>query len=417
MTRIRRSHVPGSRAGFSFVEVTVAVAVFGILASGVFLSLDRGSRFASRQMSDIRTTEQARSGLAAFWDSLTESRIGFVDTSSRFHFSTSYNVTTDRFSFTGAGWTQCVMPTCPAHTTSDLTRLYPAYHCAHEYQTGTGVAAATLPLGRIWPTTTLDSCPLDGGALTASARLDVLRYLVARDATGTFVTDQGGSTEADWIGMMIVAPVADPATGRHELRRFALYVKDLLEAEANGTGQCAWTGAFSRFDPAEPSFVNLLDFGTDGTTDGVPDGSLPVTAEQSDAEYEWFYVDTTNGGGILQILKSRGSLGSYPYLYHSLNLELRTGLVTWGVSIYESASSWWTATATFTRTPAVLATNVSEFAVSTAASHPYDAGTNPSGVEEPGVVRITIGTSRPERQGGTDTWVQSLASFVITPRN
>ena len=49
------------------------------------------------------------------------------------------------------------------------------------------------------------------------------------------------------------------------------YVEDVLAAPPT------WSTGYNRFDPTNPSIIDLFDFGADGTTNGMPDGSVPVT--------------------------------------------------------------------------------------------------------------------------------------------
>lgn len=60
---------------------------------------------------------------------------------------------------------------------------------------------------------------------------------------------------------------------------------------------------------------------------------------------------------------------------------------------------------------------MSEFAVSTAASSPYDAQKNPHGVDDPKGVRITlVNTGRHTRSGST-RYVHDLDTLTVSARN
>ena len=58
--------------------------------------------------------------------------------------------------------------------------------------------------------------------------------------------------------------------------------------------------------------------------------------------------------------------------------------------------------------------DLTELAISTAVSHPYDATTNPTGVAEPNVVRVTVGTSESPKP---NQWVDHIETFRIATRN
>ena len=68
-------------------------------------------------------------------------------------------------------------------------------------------------------------------------------------------------------------------------------------------------------------------------------------------------------------------------------------------------------------TPEVFVNNLTEFAVSTFVSNPYDAVTNPQGVEEQGTVRLTIGTTDEVIRRGKKEWNHTVETLVLKPRN
>ena len=68
--------------------------------------------------------------------------------------------------------------------------------------------------------------------------------------------------------------------------------------------------------------------------------------------------------------------------------------------------------ATLTRTPRILAEDVSEFAVSTEASNPYDPTDNPTGVMGKNRVRVTLGTTTEDAKGA-ETWSQHVDTFTV----
>ncbi len=397
-----------SESGLTLVETMIAMAVVSI---GFVAASEMFSRALSHTHSGVTENmveANTRNALATMFDPITESKMAFVDTSTRTHYTVagliSFSQESDRFLVPGTTLRQCPSATCKFHTTTSLLVDTLRYDCGFEYRNGSSLSPVAR--GKVWPGS-LSRCPLDGSVLASAPRLDGVRLFIPRTSDGVLSVDASGRPR--WLGMVIYFPYAT-TDGLCELRRYDVYVSDLLSVPATVTG--TWT----LFDPVSPTMVNLMDFGTDGTTNGVPDGSVPRTRTGSDASMELFVSGTVNGQPSLVIYKSLGSSTSYPWRTLSLQINLATGATTFLVQHYQSASLRWRAERAFTRTPRTIVRQLTEFAVSTSASSPWSSSTNPRGVSDPRVVRITVGsTARAEAE--SEQWQHHIESFSLMTRN
>ena len=161
-------------------------------------------------------------------------------------------------------------------------------------------------------------------------------------------------------------------------------------------------------------------FGTDGTINGAVDGKVPLTNVLSDAANETFTVGTYQGSPCILVTKQLGTVilgvSTYPSRSLTLRINLETGQTYFSVDHYDTALTYWTCTRTFTRSPRTIMRGVSEFAVSTAVSNPYNAITNPGGLSEPNVIRVTVGTSDAPKNEASE-WLHHTDTFQIKARN
>ena len=97
--------------------------------------------------------------------------------------------------------------------------------------------------------------------------------------------------------------------------------------------------------------------------------------------------------------------------------RLRDGWTFFSATHYDSASTFWTASTSFRRTPKVLVSGLTDFVASTAASHPYDELTNPTGVQDPKLVRVSLGTTQRLQEKGKITWPYRVDRITLRPRN
>jgi hypothetical protein len=381
----------------------------GLLA-GLAL-LDRGTVQSEVATSLFLNEDRARGALAGIFDILTETSIKHVDTGMRVHGPVAANdAFSDRFTIPGITLRQCTSPSCSFHTRDDLTVFPRRFDCGYEYCAG--LLNTPVTRGKIWPSA-MTTCPLDGSTLSTVPRLDGMKFFVARDSTGAFTKLPDGKPR--WGGIVFLFPCVSHS-GLCELRRYDVYTSDLFATPPS------YSAGWSRFDPLNPSMIDLFDFGKDGTTNGIPDRKVPVRNALSDAQNEIFTTGTYLGEPAIlfsKILPGPGAVwggGPYPQRTLTLRISLATGETEFTVDHHDTATSFWTATATFTRTPRTLVQGLTEFAVSTAVSHPFHAVTNPSGVAEPDVVRITLGTSDAPRDQ-ISRWLHHVETFQIKTRN
>jgi len=316
------------------------------------------------------------------------------------------DIHSDRFTFTGLTYSQCVSPVCRFHTESGTRLDAFRYRCGLEYRVTT--LTSVLARGKVWPGA-LSACPLDGSPTTSLVSMDCLKFLSARGRDGAFTTGGVNGLEPQWDTLVILAPYAD-TRGEGELRRYDIGVGDLLAGLVVSSGN-------SPIDAAVPDMIRLFDFGTDGTTNGIPDGLVPVTAATSDAERESFFAGTYLGEAAVIITKNLGSPTTYPRRVLNLVVRLRDGFTTFSVGHNESAMVFWTASCTFTREPTVLVNKLTEFTASTAASNPFNAMTNPDGISDSSVVRMTLATTDNWISKGESLWNHSVQELVLKPRN
>lgn len=403
--------------GHGLIEVLAAVTVLSIGMLGAYAAASGGTGFASLGRHVSRTNAGGRGALGPLQDMVAETRIGFVDTCMRFHYNTaSYSYQSDRFTIYDGSLMQCSSPVCRFHTDQALNQDMSAYHCGYEYRVGQGTNPVAR--GKLWPAG-LSSCPLDGSPLYSSATLDGVKFFTARGSDGSFTATTGGGADdgPNWTGLVMVFPFARD-DGLPGLYRYEVHVSDFFGANGVTNYSSDWT----EFDPLAPSMIDLWDFGTDGTMDGVKDGSVPVTAATSDADYEGFYMGTSTNAGnesndvVVWAKHLYGSVG-YPQRVATLIVNLETGETSLSVSHWTGPTTYWNGSVDLVRAPKMLARDVSEFAVSTAQTNPYDAAANPTGVEDSGVVRMTLVTTAEETYKGAKRWVHHLDTFTLSPRN
>jgi hypothetical protein len=403
-----RSRTLRRSRGHSLMEVAIAAGIFTLTMGGAVAMLDRGGDFASKAVSSLDANTASRRSFSAITQLFEESEIGHVDTSSRLHTAGSaLDFESDRFTFYCPSLRQCTSPSCAFHTRPDLSTHSTNYFCGYEFRCGT---AAPIARGKVLPAEFV-RCPYDGALTGSPVVLDVVRVLRARDENGTFVTTGAPSPKPHWVGMSFLVPVPCD-NGLMELRRYDVYISDLLAAGPSVVGN--WTS----WPSASPSFVNLLDFGADGTANGVPDGSIPARASQSDGTLEYFWISSSGTSSSLTYMKDLVTPGlGYPIRNFNLSIRLRDGFTTISTSHAESPTRSWSASASFTRAPDVLVSGVTEFAVSTKRSSPHDPATNPTGVEHDRTVRLVIGTTESTLNKGVTEWMHSVETFEVSTRN
>jgi hypothetical protein len=392
--------------GFTLIEAMIVFCLMIVAFLSGLVILEQTRTGAEQATAVFSNEDRARGVLAGIFDAVAETSISYVDTAMRIHGPNVANdIFSDRFTIPGVSLRQCTSPTCAFHTRDDFS-IFPArFTCAWEYRTG--LLGGSVARGKIWPGT-MTACPLDGWALSTSPRFDGVKFFVARTEAGQFTKGTNGSPI--WGGLVFIFPCAS-ARGLCELRRYDVYVSDLL------AGSVSYSPGWTRFPPLAPSMLNLFDFGVDGTTNGAPDGKVPLTNILSDAASETFTAGTYLGEPAILVSKSLQNgpaPGGFPKRSLTLTINLETGETEFSVDQRDTNTLQWSASCSFTRAPKTLIQGITELAISTSVSDPYDALTNPTGVSEPGSVRVTIATSNTP---GADKWFNQVESFKIKTRN
>jgi hypothetical protein len=399
---------PARRAdhGFTLVEATIVLSVVVITFLTGLKLLGEARTASEHATSGFVSEDRGRGALSGTFDVLAETSILNLDTAMRVHGPVLANdIFSDRFVIPGVTLRQCTNPTCAFHTRDDLTVFRDRLECGYEFRTG--LLGGSITRGKNWPAP-MSACPLDGWALSTAPRLDGAKFFIARTESGTFTKTSAG--KPFWSGLVFLFPCTT-YTGRCELRRYDVYVSDLM------AGTVTFSAGWSRFPPTAPSMIDLFDFGTDGLLTGVPDGKVPLTNATSDAKTESFTVGTYLGEPTILVTKDLpvGPLaGGYPKRQLTLRINLETGETDFSVEHRETSTVQWIASSNFVRMPKTLVQGLTELAISTAVSDPYNAMTNPTGLSEPNVVRITVGTSESPEQ---NQWVNHIETFKIATRN
>ncbi len=394
-----------NQKGMSIVEVLISMTVVSVGIAGGFAALSGGSSQVNSMTKLHRVRDSARLALPALIDVIQDSNIAYIDTTSRTTGAVGVATSSDRFSLVGGTLRQCQNASCSFHSNPGVATNVTRQSAGHEYRSG--AAGTATQRGKIVPSG-FAACPFDATTTSAGAVMDAARLIVPRDSTNALALKSDGTPNP--IKLVFLGPVQVSADNV-ELRRVDLDIADLAAATYS---------VWSEFSTASPNWVDILDFGTDGTAASVKDGKVPVTLATTDATNEQFNLTSASVGGVTQPCvvwtKSRGTITTYPYRVVSITVGLATGQVAYSFDLRTSAGSTWRTSGTAVKTSQTIVNHLTELAISTPASDPYHASTNPLGVADPGTVRLTIGTSLPPNSGET-TWNHHLESLLLNPRN
>jgi hypothetical protein len=402
------------------VETMAAIVVFSIGVLATASMFDRSVSLSNHARRSVESTETTRGAVGPVYDLIAEAKGDSIDTMARYvQTGSSFLYGTDRFNQVGVGLTQCMSPACRFHTKENLELFETAYLCGMNRN----IANTSISLrGKCWPGN-LTTCPLDGTYTSTNVRTDAIRVITSRAPTGEF--ERHGTGAPKWKGMSFIV-VRATKNGLPELVAFDVHTSDLQPLSGSTYAPSSWTA----FDINEASMVDLFDFGTDGSTNGLPDGSVPVTPEKSDAQYEIFLsgtstttTTTTTGTtssqseSILIYEKQLNDWATYPHRYASLRLELGSGRIVFHVRHAITQSMVWEGFGVINREPRVLARNVTEFVASTKDSLPHDPITNPMGVRDSNTVRMVVGTTLEDRSNQGLGYIHRLDHYSVSPRN
>ncbi len=428
---------PG-RSGATLLETVVGSAVFVVVMAALFATIkagqdtiESGSRLSDNTEWSSRVSERIQADLL-------ECSLEHVDTAFRSHQQASPS--SDQFA--NHCWeqiprlSQCYSPACPWNRPLDggiAVDRVPQIYCGRS-RAVYGTTESVSPYGRIWKGLESSLCPLDGAYASPGADLDAMMLFSPRDESGTFVTDECSEAEAlagltlapDWQSIIFYFPYFDGQLDDLQLRRLVVYRRDLLTGDVPGQeydswagGSTAWTDWDDNVPAGQPTLVDLFDFGTDGTTNGAPDGLIPLTPAAADSDSDSFQAYSYAGSGnvVESYLYRYKDLWSVPgssknlYLY----VDRRTGYVYWAVYFTQGGSSFYRYAA-FTRTPEIVVRGLIDCDFSTAVSNPATAK-NPNGVGNAATVRVALVFSQDLEIAGEIRNVEHSLDFDVTPRN
>lgn len=416
------------RRGTSLLEVMVVTSLLAVLLTSlatVLLSARTTTRAGEAMSANTENAQRLADLLRA---DLEETGIEVVDTSAHLHDAfDGVDIQVNHYFDPADGLRQCSSPVCAWHTTIEgAANPIEKEHLAvvsRRYRRQGGQQSIDAS-GRVWLRPATDLCPLDGSYATAGAELDLLMLLSPRDESSRFVTDEASALEVsrglerapDWQAIVFYFPWFDERTDRLELRRTFVTRADLTGGD--GQQSADWDVWQANRPSGQPTLVDLLDFGIDGTLDGQPDGSIPLRPEDSDAQWDWFGIS----GRSVYREKYLSTDEWIKYFY--LSVDRQTGDVAWyvyfsrdpeGDGDFVDAPYWWR-WSTVNRAPIVLTRHLVDLDVSTAVSNPRSTN-NPWGVANLDTVRATIVFDRPIAVGGRTRHIEHALALEVLPRN
>lgn len=389
------------QCGFTIIEIVVSITIFSTGLLVVLDTLNTTTAHSESSMSRVMAGETTSTLAPRLIEILSEASISHVDSSARINLvDDGISFSTDRFS--SSNLRQCPSATCQYHTTQNLSVNDEKLTCGQEYREGLGLGLVSR--GKNFPRE-ISECPYDGTVLRQNCTLDGVKLFAAR-SNGQFVTRSG---EAHWNTMLFIFPRSNDE-GFCDLTVHELRISDLLAASVVGTNWTRWTAD-------DLDFVDIFDFGTDGTTNGQPDGKAPTTIADCDANYERFVLLQNNENSQLVVFeKTLGMSSDGTYRRVEIELDLNTNTFGFHIEHRDSVGVEWQSTGSVTRSPKVLTNRLTEFVVSTEKSSPKDAVNNPLGISGP-VVRIQVGTTRRKHVSQTLSYDHHIQTIKVFPKN
>jgi prepilin-type N-terminal cleavage/methylation domain-containing protein len=240
-----------------------------------------------------------------------------------------------------------------------------------------------------------DPCPFCNTALAADVFFGGLLLFSPRRADNSFSYGGDSGYEAVWESMVFYCPFRNPNTGNYEMRRYAFFASDVPGAGG---------------PPA--NLFDLLDFDGNGVIE-----SPPMTDQTGnfvlDADGERFCLVPAASGTGNDLLYTRWATGRL----FRIQVDRATGAAT--VTVTGGA---FPGTHTIPLRMKRFALGLSDFDASTFINNPSwnpGAPVNPTGVMEPGIVRITLQVDRPgqSRRGNVMDHEETVQTTALRPRN
>ena len=469
--------------GTTLVEMMVGLTVFTLILGGLFAALRAAQDTIASGAATSANAEDSAKIAARIKADLEETNIDWVDTAIHGH-SSGYDYMTNHQWESITPLRECSSGSCRFNVRNEggvPTPIEPQVYAGRNYGFyGTG-APFVMVSGEVWKRPKGQLCPLDNSYLYSGAQADLLSLFTPRGPSGRFVTEEysgleeslGTQKAADAQGIVVYYPYYDESVDQYQLRRSVVFLQDMLydpatlpaydSSRPDDVRQQVRNTTYSNFysyqssgwaatatglrwadnraisydsngDPVldesggyvltggQPTFVDLMDFGTDGTTDGVPDGSIPLVPSESDAQndYATAYSYTNQGADGQAFTSSYWYRYKYMSLssgtkYFYVNIDRATGQINVYLYFTDAGETWYRY-AVLAREPEVLCRNLIDMDFSTAVSNPLTTQ-NPLGVSNASSVRVTLVLTREDDVGGEKRQVHHTVSFEVQPRN
>jgi prepilin-type N-terminal cleavage/methylation domain-containing protein len=414
--------------GFTLVEMMMAVAIFA-LAVGVVFQLS-ATAHRSLRVSISRSDVEGGASLllAQLGRDVRESSYAYIFAGdwlaqrsgsgevtlavARNYFSDSPMVGGNLLvpGLAGEGWGQCPNPVCHwavRDASGTPSPVLPHAVLARPLRNNPQIGSATWPpvspffsdldakgrlFNRIPPG---GRCPFCGAVLKDEAFFSGLMVFSPRAKGHHFSYGGPGRKEVRWEAMIFYCPFRDSDTGLSEMRRYAFFASDVHP---------------------DASLADLLDFDGNGIIE-----SPPMTDQNwhfvLDADAEQFcLVDDGTGAHHLHYARWDGGAGRSFRI--GINRATAVADVTVTGGPYPTGGA--------IQIPLSMkrcAPGITDFDASTVINNPswMNAGVqqNPTGVLEPGVVRVTFQVDKPPVAGRTTTHppIETVQSTLLRPRN
>jgi len=416
-------------SGFTLIETMVAIAVFSLLVVAIFQII----AIAQRTMRSEVARDEAEGTGTRWIDSLgrdvRESSYAYVYAGDWLATrdgagAVAINVARNYFSASPASggnalapgisdesWLQCPNPACPwcnVGSSGASVPKIPYAHLARPSRNNGQAGSPTTPppsffssdadaRGRLFAHLVAGAnCPFCNTALSTEAFFGGLLVFSPRRADRSYSYGGASGYEALWESMVFYCPFRDPGTGSYNVRRYVFYASSLA-----GGGQT-------------PSLVNILDFNGNGIIESPP---MVSQAGQFvlDAQGEAFHLQPGGGRNDLRYARWDSAAGR--------GFEILVNRATGAAAVTVTGGAF-AGTTNLNLGFTQFGLGVSDFDVSTFINNPSwfvgAAQINPTGVVEPGVVRITF---QVDRTGATRSshgnlgQEESVQTTMLRPQN